>query len=74
MQQDIIQDWTKPGTGADSLDGFEYRVIRVADHCQQQVRDDNGTVLGSIQLPDGVRMDKQSFEVMLRYALTQIAA
>ncbi|MEL7538599.1 MAG: hypothetical protein AAFX44_01025 [Pseudomonadota bacterium] len=74
MDHQIIQDWTRALDGDDTLAPFEYRVVRVDDQCQQQVRDETGTVIGSILLPDGVRMDRQSFDVMLRFALTQIAA
>ena len=74
MDAKIIQDWTVANNPGDTLMGYEYRVVRVDDLCRQEVRDDTGAVLGSIQLPDGVRLDRQSFDVMLRYALTQIAA
>ncbi|MEM1261077.1 MAG: hypothetical protein AAGH76_01645 [Pseudomonadota bacterium] len=74
MQEQVIQDWTAPANNGDTLAGIEYRVVRIDNCCQQQVRKADGAILGSIQLPDGVRMDRLSFEVMLRYAMTQIAA
>lgn len=73
MDAKIIQDWTR-ASGGETLTGMEYRVIRTEDLFQQEIRDNEGKVLGSFQLPEGVRMDRQSLEVMLRYALTQIAA
>ena len=76
MNEEIIQDWTTGQTkhSTDPTIQIEYRIIRAQDGCIQEVRSAAGRFIGAIELPDGIAMNKQSYEVMLKYALASLAA
>ncbi len=74
MTNQVVQDWSKPTTlGSDGND-IEYRVVKIGAVYKQQLRKTDGEAMGSFDLPEGVRMDKQSYEVLLKFALSQVAA
>lgn len=74
MNVKVIQSWANaPSLGSDA-ENIEYQVIKNGDKYQQQLRNTSGEMLGTFDLPEGVRMDRQSYEVLLAFALSQVAA
>lgn len=73
MTAQVVQDWTEAPVDADGI-SYAYRVVREADKYEQEVRRPDGVVIGKFALPEGVKKDKQSYEVLLRFALSQSAA
>lgn len=71
MEQHVIQDWTN--ITLDDFD-YQYRVTRDGSDYAQHVRRADGMEIGSFDLPEGVKLDRQSYEVLLRFALSQTAA
>lgn len=71
-----VQDWTesqvllKYGNHQD----VEYRVVREGDKHFQEIRDDAGEPIHTLELPDGMKLDKSSYEVLLRYVLLDVVA
>ncbi|MEM7278354.1 MAG: hypothetical protein AAF385_09525 [Pseudomonadota bacterium] len=74
MNVNVIQSWTGAPSLGSSAENIEYQVIKNGDKYQQQLRNTSGEMLGTFDLPEGVRMDKQSYEVLLAFALSQVAA
>lgn len=72
MEHHVVQDWTEIRIDDDTV--YQYRVTKDGSDYNQQVRRPDGVEVGSFDLPEGVKMDRQSYEVLLRYALSQIAA
>ena len=72
----VLQDWT-PGTGrfgSEANATVEYRIFRDGNAVHQELRTADGDAIGVFQLPEGIRCDRQSYEVMLRFALSQMNA
>ncbi len=71
-----IQDWTE----SDVLLTFgkhrnvEYRVYRNGTRCYQEIREPGGQSLHTLELPEGMKLDIKSYEVLLRYVLLDIVA
>lgn len=76
MNERVLQDWTESEGRLDGASpvSVEYRIIRIDGALMQQIRDRGGRHLTTCELPEGLRMDRQSYEVMLQYALSQLAA
>ena len=76
METYIIQDWTDchvPITGGAPRD-VRYRVYRQGRRHFQDIQSSNGERLHTLELPDGIVLEKSSYEVLLRYALTDVVA
>lgn len=72
MTPQVVQDWTEIRIDDDTV--YQYRVTKDGTDYNQQVRRPDGVEVGAFDLPEGVKMDRQSYEVLLRYALSQTAA
>ena len=76
MKGSTIQDWTK----SEVLLTFgqhravEYRVYREGELNFQEIRELDGTPIHTLELPDGMKLDQGSYEVLLRYVLLDIIA
>ncbi len=76
MQGSTIQDWTT----SEVLLTFgqhrtvEYRVYREGELNFQEIRELDGTPVHTLELPDGMKLDQSSYEVLLRYVLLDIIA
>ena len=74
MMQATIQDWTdscvllKFGEHRD----VRYRVIKLGDTVYQEIRDPDNKPIHTLELPDGMKLDTSSYEVLLRYVLLDI--
>ena len=52
----------------------KYRVFRHKGAMFQEVREIDDTPIHTLQLPDGMKLDKSSYEVLLRYVLLDVVA
>jgi hypothetical protein len=75
MERAMIQDWTrsdvpiKAGSRA-----VMYRVYREGERHYQEICDSNGAEIHTLELPDGMKLDRGSYEVLLRYVLVDLVA
>ena len=76
MERSTIQDWTpstvpmKSGNDRD----VEYRVYRDGDRNFQEIRAADGAPIHTLELPQGMKLDRGSYEVLLRYVLVDVVA
>jgi len=72
----VIQDWTdshvalKPGAPLD----VRYKVFRQGTRVFQDIQTADGAPLHRLELPQGMKLEKSSYEVLLRYVLTEVGA
>ena len=76
MDRSIIQDWTTSKVRMKSGNDREvkYCVYRDGDKHYQQIREADGTPIHTLELPQGMKLDRGSYEVLLRYVLVDVAA
>jgi hypothetical protein len=76
MTLSVIQDWTE----SEVLLTFgkhrtvEYRVYRDGRRCFQEIREPGGKHIHLLELPEGMKLDLGSYEVLLRYVLLDVVA
>lgn len=74
MGKQVIQDWTdstvllKFGHRRD----VRYQVYRDGEKLLQEIRDEEDRPIHTLELPQGLVMEKQSYEVLLRYVLLDV--
>lgn len=74
MSTEVIQDWTdstvllKFGRHTD----VRYKVYREGERLLQEIRDVEHRPIHTLELPHGLVMEKQSYEVLLRYVLLDV--
>lgn len=74
MSKEIIQDWTdstvllKFGKHKD----VRYQVYRDGKKLLQEIRNQEDEPIHTLELPSGLRMERQSYEVLLRYVLLDV--
>ncbi len=74
MATKVIQDWTdstvllKFGEHKD----VRYKVYQDSGKVIQEIRDPDDSPIHTLELPPGLSMEKQSYEVLLRYVLLDI--
>lgn len=76
MTEATIQDWTRSEvllTFGNHRD-VEYRVYRSGSRHYQEIRDTDGTPIHTLELPEGMKLDSSSYEVLLRYVLLDVVA
>ena len=76
MTQETIQDWTESQVllKFDEHRDVKYRVYRDGEQSFQEIRDVDDTPLHKLEIPDGMKLDKSSYEVLLRYVLLDVIA
>jgi hypothetical protein len=74
--QATIQDWTESQVllKFDKHREVRYRVFRDGETLYQEIRDADDTPLHTLEIPDGMKLDKSSYEVLLRYVLLDVIA
>jgi hypothetical protein len=76
MTSAVIQDWTtaqvplRVGTRREVL----YRVYREGAKLFQEIRNPDQSPVHKLELPQGMAMDKSSYEVLLRFVLHNVNA
>lgn len=74
MTNCVIQDWTdtqvplRLGTRRD----VRYKVYREGAKLFQEIRDTDDAPIHTLELPPGMVMDKSSYEVLIRFVLTDV--
>jgi hypothetical protein len=76
MSQAMIQDWTESQVllKYDEARDVKYRVYRDRGTLFQEIRETDGTPIHTLELPQDMRLDRSSYEVLLRYVLLDVVA
>ena len=76
MNTYLIQDWTNPLAVVNGCapQDLRYRIYRQGSKLFQDIHDKHGERLHAFELPDGISLARNSYEVLLRYALTDVIA
>jgi len=76
MIQATIQDWTESRVllKFDEYRDVKYRVYRDGNTLFQEIRNADDTPIHTLEIPDGMKLDKSSYEVLLRYVLLAVIA
>ena len=76
MERATIQDWTlsKVPMKVGDYREVEYRVYRDGEKHFQEIRDSGGAPIHTLELPEGMKLDRGSYEVLLRYVLVDVVA
>ncbi len=76
MARATIQDWTESMviTGIRDAREFKYQVYRDDKKTFQEIRELDGSPIHTIEIPDGINLDRGCYEVLLRYVLTDVVA
>ncbi len=75
MNIQVIQEWTDahvPMKYGDDRD-VRYKVFQNGTRLFQEIRDTDDSLIHMLELPRGMAMNRQSYEVLLRYVLTDVA-
>ncbi len=76
MSKSVIQDWVESRVLLQDSEmcHVRYRVFRAGERHYQEVADLDGNTVHTLELPEGTRLDRASYEVLLRYVMTDAAA
>lgn len=77
MTRATIQDWTESVIPLkfDQERDVRYQVYRENEACFLEVRNPlDDAHIHTLELPDGVKLDRMSYEVLLRYVLLDVVA
>ena len=77
MSRAILQDWTDSRVPLrfDQTREVRYQVYRESDTHFLEMRERAGdTHIHTLELPEGMRLDRPSYEVLLRYVLLDVVA
>ena len=71
-----IQDWTDSQVllKFDEHRDVKYRVYRENGALYQEIRNCDDSPLHTLEIPDGMKLDRSSYEVLLRYVLLDVIA
>ena len=74
MSTHVIQNWTntqvpmKYGASRD----VRYKIFKNGSRVYQEIRDIDDNLIHTLELPQGMTMEKNSYEVLLRYVLVDV--
>ncbi len=76
MDIQVIQAWTDAHVALKSGDDRDvrYQVFQDGTRLFQEIRDVDDSLIHMLELPDGVAQNKDSYEVLLRYVLTDVVS
>lgn len=76
MAVTTIQSWTETTVllKYDNQREVRYRVYRDSAGVFQEITELDGSPIHKLEIPAGMKLDKSSYEVMLRYVLLDILA
>lgn len=76
MAEALIQDWTQSQVllKFDESRDVKYRVYRHGDTLYQEIREVDDTPIHTLEIPVGMKLDRSSYEVLLRYVLLDVVA
>ena len=76
MGRATIQDWINSQVlliGGCQRD-VKYRIYRANGKHYQEIRELDDSPIHTLELPDGMKLDRGSYEVLLRYVLLDVVA
>ena len=76
MVRATIQDWTESQVklGAGNPRAVKYQVYRDNEKNFQEIRELDDSPIHTLELPEGMKLDRDSYEVLLRYVLLDVVA
>ncbi|MDX1498592.1 MAG: hypothetical protein R3176_01765 [Woeseiaceae bacterium] len=76
MSQTTIQDWTESQVllKFDQQREVKYRVYRDGAAMFQEIRNLDDSPVHTLEIPDGMKLERSSYEVLLRYVLLDVVA
>lgn len=76
MSKATIQDWTETQVQLkfDKQRDVKYLVFRENDTHFIELQELDGTAIHTLELPEGMKLDKASYSVLLRYVLLDVVA
>jgi len=76
MANATIQDWTETQVllKYDDYRDVKYRVYRSGDKLFQEIRELDDKPVHTLEIPEGMKLARSSYEVMLRYVLLDVIA
>ena len=76
MERATIQDWTDSIVllKFDQQRDVRYQVYREEEKNFLEIRGEDDTHVHTLELPDGMKLDRTSYEVLLRYVLLDVVA
>jgi len=76
MSRATIQDWTDTEVVLSGQEqrGVKYQVFREGEKHFLDMRGVGDEPIHTLELPDGMKLDKSSYEVLLRYVLLDVVA
>ncbi len=76
MARATILDWTETSVQLkfNARREVKYRVYRDENRHFLELRDLSDKPIHTLQLPDGMKLDQSSYEVLLRYVLLDVVA
>lgn len=74
MRSQIIQDWTEKQVPLKLGKNRQvrYKVFKAGSRMYQEIRDAEDLPIHTLELPQGMVMDRASYEVLLRYVLLDV--
>ena len=74
MATKVIQDWTDSRVLLKFSEhkDVRYKVYQDGAKLLQEIRDPDDSLIHTLELPSGLSMQKQSYEVLLRYVLLDV--
>jgi hypothetical protein len=72
----MVQEWTESVVllKFDEHKDVKYQVYREEDTHFLELRDPEDTHIHTLELPDGLKLEKSSYEVLLRYVLLDVVS
>lgn len=76
MERATIQDWTESQVmlSVDQQRAVKYRVYRDGNKLFQEICELDNVPIHTLELPDGMKLDRSSYEVLVRYVLMDVVA
>ncbi len=74
MDRQLIQDWTDSQVAL-KLGGHRavrYKIYKDGTRLFQEIRDLDDSPIHTFELPEGLALEKSSYEVLLRYVLLDV--
>jgi hypothetical protein len=74
MNKQVIQDWTSSEVHLNhgARRDVKYSIFKEGEKVFQEIADPDGTPVHTLELPEGLALEKSSYEVMLRYVLADV--
>ena len=74
MHKQVIQDWTSSEVHLNygARRDVRYAIFKEGEKVFQEIVDLDGTPVYTFELPEGLALEKSSYEVMLRYVLADV--